>query len=314
MTRAKSPRTAKRTSSGGARAGGGWRLSATAWRRTWALLGWSLAIAAVVVGMRRLQTFVNDGRPIVDCTLGWVDLPDWFADPGGAEILRDIETAADLRPDDDPHDANLCARVTAGLQQSPWIAEVQEVRKQPDGVVRVQATFREPYAFIEASGVAHLVDRDGVRLPSQHVVDFVQDRFWNEWLRVVGVVAPVPDEGQPWPGTDVAAALDLIDFFNDAAARGELPFRSSLRAIDVANYDGRVSKYDAKIRIRTIYPRSYINWGVPPGQEYDVESSARRKLALLLAFYGQHGDQFPDGWVYDVRGPDGVRRWEFAGG
>ena len=115
----------------------------------------------------------------------------------------------------------------------------------------------------------------------------------------------MPAEGEPWSGDDLAAGLRLIEFLKEATARGEVPFRSSLRTVDVANYKLRADKLDGELRIRTVYPRCYINWGLPPGEEYNIEASASRKVEMLRALYKERGE-LPE-LTLDVRGAEGIR-------
>ena len=300
MRRLRRGRAARTASAAGNRRSG-LRLSRAAWVRLWRVIGWSATVAAMVWGLREMEQSVRQRDPTVHCGIEWVDLPMWMTAAGGDQALADVAAAADLRPDDDIHDPELCRRVATGLQASAWVGEVYRVAKRPDGVVRIAARYREPFAYVEHRGAVYRVDREGVRLPLPAVyrIDYIQDRFWNDWFRIVGVSGAVPDEGAPWPGEDLAAGLRLIQFLRDATARGEVPFRSSLRAIDVANYGLRQNPDDGQLRIRTIHPRSYIRWGEPPGEEYEVESPARRKLDMLRSIYARRGF-LPEG-ILDVR-------------
>lgn len=279
----------------------GLRLSRATWARLWRVIGWSATVAAIVWGLREMEQSFRQRDPTVQCGIEWVDLPTWMTAAGGDQALADIAAAADLRPDDDIHDPELCRRIATGLQASAWVGEVHRVTKRPDGVVRIAARYREPFAYVEHRGAVYRVDREGVRLPLPAVyrIDYIQDRFWNDWFRIVGVSGSVPDEGAPWPGEDLAAGLRLVQFLREATARGEVPFRSSLRAIDVANFGLRQNPDDGQLRIRTIHPRSYIRWGEPPGEEYEVESPARRKLDMLRSVYARRGF-LPEG-ILDVR-------------
>lgn len=278
---------------------------ASAWRRIAALVGWSASLGAVGWGLVRLDSDVRGTRAGVPGELEWVDLPPWLASDGSARILDDIAAAASPGASADIWEPDLCRRVAEGLQSSPWVAEVQRVSKQADGRVRIRALYREPFAFVELEGTAYLIDRSGVRLPRTYRVTQVEDRYWNDWLRIVGVAGGIPQEGEAWAGDDLAAGLRLVEYLKEATARGEVPFRSSLRTVDVANHRLRVDKLDGALRIRTVYPQGYINWGLPPGEEYNIEASASRKLEMLRALYSERGEL--PGVVLDVRGAEGIR-------
>ncbi len=275
------------------------------WWRLARLLGWSATFVALAWGFPQLDRLAAGPQPGMNCELEWIDLPGWVTAPGSQPILRDIAATTNLPPSVDIRDPSLCRHIGEGLQGSPWVAEVRRVAKQADGRIRIQATYREPFALVEVGGSAYLVDRAAVRLPVRYAVNQVEDRYWNDWFRIVGVSSSIPREGTTWMGDDLAAGLRLVEFLKEAAARGEVPFRSSLRAVDVANYKLRESGLDGELRIHTIYPGCYINWGLAPGEEYEVEASAHRKLEMLRALYADQG-QLPE-LVLDVRPSKGIR-------
>lgn len=283
------------------------------WRRGLALCGWLGTLTGVAWGLHTLETQVRAAQPDQPCRLEWVELPLWLSTDASQPILRQLAAATGLRAEDRADDPDLVRRVGEGLAQSPWVARVQRVTRLADGRLRVQAQYREPFAFVEQAGYVYLVDEQGVRLPHKQFTAYVEERYWNEWLRITGTAGSVPEEGQAFVGDDVAAGLRLVRFLKEAGARGEVPFRPALRAVDVGNFRRREDSYDGELRLRTIHPKSYVAWGLPPGAEFDVEARATRKLEMLRALYGEHGGQFPDGWIYDVRGADGIRRWAYKG-
>lgn len=302
---------------------GGWRLSGSALWRTWALVGWVGTLAAVAWGMTRLERYVSESQPRVPCRLEWVDLPSWLRTPENEWVLRlDVEPALSLGSDSDIHDPDVCRRVGQRLAASPWVAEVQRVSKQADGVVRVQASFREPVALVEVKGRAYPVDHDGVRLPREWNADQVDQ---TALYVITGVTTAIPDIGAVWEGKDpkktapeLAAGLKLVEFLRTAYGQGRLSLalRSSLRALNVANVERRVKRFDGKLRIRTIHPRGYINWGEAPGEELGVEPSAKRKLDMLMTVFVKQGGQLPDGRI-DLSDPkgegvdlDSTRHWD----
>lgn len=273
-----------------------------------------LAATALLWGMGEADRSVRQGWKSLPVQIEWFGVPDWLSDPGGARALEEIKLAAGVRAEEDADDPELCERVASGLRQCPWVAEVHRVSKHVNDVgvcvVRVQASYRDPFAYVEWRDRAHLVDGVGVRLPVECNASLIDP---TEAFVITGVSEPPPPTGQPWPGDDLTAGLRLVQVLKDATVRGELPFRSSLRAIDVAKFRRRESAKDGDLRIRTVQPRSYIVWGEPPG-DVGVEASPARKLGILRSYYADNGGQLPDGYVYDVRGADGIRRWEYRGG
>lgn len=279
-----------------------WRVSPTAWWRSGVVLTWCGTLVLLAWGLGALEQYVVAAQPTGSTHLVWHELPAWLSDPAYAPVLADIEAAADLRPEDDLHDPSLAAYVGERLADNPWVAEVQRVAKRADGAVIVSATFRQPMAYVTQAGQAYLVDRTGVRLPNQCRVAGIRN---DEWFQIVGVSGTRPEVGQRWQGDDLAAGLALVEYLEAATRRAEVPFRSWLTTVDVANFFRREREFDGRLRIRTVRPDCYINWGEPPGSEYPVEAPAARKLELIRAVYQQHGE-LPDA-VLDVRGEDGVR-------
>ena len=151
--------------------------AAPRWRRTAALLGWSVSLAAVAGGVFWLVRDAPATRADVPGVLEWDDLPDWLYSDASRRILRDIAAAADPGAGIDIRNPELCRRVEEGLQRSPWVAKVERVSKQANGRVRVRAVYREPFAMVEVDGKAYLIDRAGVRLPALYDVAQVEDRY-----------------------------------------------------------------------------------------------------------------------------------------
>jgi hypothetical protein len=266
------------------------------------MLGWTATFALIAWGLGALEQHVLAAHPPGPTHLVWRSLPAWLQSEAYAPVLADIEATVDLRPTDNLHDPTLAAYVGERLLENPWVADVPRVAKRADGAVIVSATFRKPMAYVTERGRAYLVDRTGVRLPNEASADKIRT---EDWFQITGVGGTRPEVGQPWEGEDLAAGLALVEFLEAAAQAGELPFRSWLTTIDVANFYRRVREFDGRLRIRTIRPGAYINWGEPPGEEYPVEASADRKLDLLRSVYQEHGE-LPDA-VLDVRGEDGIR-------
>lgn len=285
------------------------RPSAAAWRRSGMALLWALTIAGVGWGMEQARQQARAIHATAPLRLQWTTLPRWLDTPQNRVVLDEIETAAGLLPTDDLHDPDICRRVAGGLTRSPWVASVERVVKLPDGAVSVNATFREPLAYVDVRGRAYLVDTEGVRLPVECAAAYIKP---GEWFLLEGARAGIPNVGEKWAGDDLAAGLALVSYLRDAAVRHELPFRSWLRAVDVANFKREQRPHDAPLRIRTIRPDCYINWGEPPGEEFPVEPDARRKIDMLRAVYAELG-QLPQR-VLDVRGKDGVRSTPASGG
>lgn len=264
-------------------------------------LAWSGLFVLLGLGLVRLEAYANDSRTEPAPRLVWADLPLWLRDPAQAPLLEDIERSTGLLPTDSFRDDGLCARVGQTLSRNPWIAAVHRVAKASEGRLIVWCDFRAPLTLIEKHGMAYLADRQGVRLPYQMSVDFVDPG----WLVLRGVEGALPEVGNHWEGQDVAAGLALVEYLQRADTEGKLPFRMALRGVDVSNYGGRRDPAGGWLRIVTVHPGALIHWGLKPGEEQPVEPPADRKLALLRKLYQREG-RLPDSGPIDVRFEDRV--------
>ena len=266
--------------------------------RILAALGWLAALSAAGWGLTRLEPYALEHlrRPV---RLEWVDLPRWLEHPDWQFVLRELESRLDAPEgpfrDVVISDRNVCPFVAGVLGGSAWIERIERVTKQADGLVRVHAVFRKPFAFAAEDGTAYLLDRQGARLPLRIPLASVATQ---EWLLVEGMQAPAPPQGQRWPGDDLRAGLDLIALLYEAESAGRLPLRPLLRSIDVSNYRGRLDPGEAWLRIRT-RGSTIIRWGRPVGKEYTVEAPAAQKLACLVEAYRRLG-RLPAG-IVDIR-------------
>jgi hypothetical protein len=295
VSRAKRRRTSTRQRSSQPRRG--WLPS---WR-LWIVAGWLGALGAAAYGLNRLEPYVR-GINTAPMTIEWVGVPEWLADENWIHILPQLDQRINLDPKSDPYDERVCPYVAERLSGSAWVERVRRVSKQIDGRVKIYADFRKPFTMIEDAGTAYLVDDLGVRLPGE----------WNAarlnrvgWLVIQGVGLPVPKVGERWGGADLAAGLKLARFLYQAEKDGQMPFRGSIRAIDVRNFAGRINPRAGRLQLVTINPGSYIHWGLPPGEEYGIESSAELKLAMLCRLYAAEG-RLPTRGPIDVRADDGI--------
>lgn len=264
------------------------------------VLLWAGSLAAIPFGLNAADAYAR--RAAVESTieLRWVNLPYWLANGDQDDVLDEIKSGIKLYSDDNIFAPDLCERVGRSVAASPWVRSVQSVSKHRDGVVRVKARFRTPLTLILVGEDAYLVDREGVRLPRGGPFNPA------DWIIVTGVRGPVPKVGRAWNGQDAAAALKLVELLTERAARGELSCRDELRAVDVSNYRGRESAYDGWLQIRTTVGEAMIQWGLPPGEEYGIESSAEKKLARLDELARTKYGRLPDLGKIDIRGNDRV--------
>lgn len=279
-----------------------WILNVIRSPRAWMILIWLGTFAVIANGLHKLNPIVRQIKN-GDTRIEWIGVPDWLKMKHWRHILEELEESVNLPPDNvpfahvDPYDDKVCSWVAENLADSPWVARVRRVCKLNDGRVRVYADFRRPYAAVERRGIAYLIDEAGVRLPEQWPAHTLNREVW---FVIQGLEMPVPAVGERWPGKDLVAGLKLARFLYGAERADRLPFRREIRAIDVANVDAKLDRYAGRLRLITKYPQSFIHWGLPPGEEYGVESSADAKLAMLTTLYAV-ADGIPDEGPIDVR-------------
>lgn len=263
-----------------------------------AALALGLVGAGLALGLSRLESYARrlPGGPT---RVEWVNLPAWLREPSWSPVLAELEAATGVTPDVDVSYPRLCETVAAKLVDSPWVERVRRVTKRADGLIAVDAIFRRPYAWVERDGIAHLIDDTGAVLPLRMQPEQVDTQ---RWLLVRGVQAKPPPLGQRWVGDDLGAGLKLASFLYRAGESNTLECRADLRAIDVSNYKLRRDRMSADLRLILATGTTVIEWGLPPGDEYDIQLPAVQKLGLIEGLYRAHGS-LPGASRVDVRFP-----------
>ncbi len=134
--------------------------------------------------------FDADGRPMT-----------WLSEPFRNELVVLATTVLN----DDVFDRDTLARCGQALLASGWFRGVSSIRREADGVVRIDGVWREPAAVVRHGERDHLVSGDGELLP-------VSYRHGASGLRVVlnPSFPPPASPGEPWRGGDVQNALKLL--------------------------------------------------------------------------------------------------------
>ena len=244
------------------------------------VLGWNRS--EQVLGKYASQTRAQEVYPD---SVELVDAPAWM-DALLSERLREM-VAFDVGSD--PLDGRGLSRAAERLRDDPWVASVEQVRRAPDGVVRVTASYRQPAALVAGKRGYHLVDRQAVWLDGP--VDRAATR-WSGLPLITGVAAPPPAApGRTWAGSDIEAALTLEELLRPE------PYAEQVTAYDVSHRDQM-----GRLWLVLYTPGPAIVWGLPPGREKSVEPDAPVKLGALRDWAYQHGGRIDSGanvvWVY----------------
>ncbi len=208
-----------------------------------------------------------------ELTLELVDPPAWLE--GNEHVAQYILDRCGVDKDARRLDNVLARRVVGQLNLIGWVKQVHEVSIGADDVVRICCDYREPVAWVGRGGRYYLVDDERVRLPGRYSPAEVSRD--SGLMLVKGVALPPPDEGQPWRGGDLAAAVEMIRLLR------ERPYYDQITGVIVDNYGGRRSRSAPHIELATDRG-GRIRWGRAPGEEID-EPTAAQKLAHLQGIW-----------------------------
>lgn len=249
----------------------------------WAKLTRFILLAGIVVsgsafGLHRLDQYVREHPTLTSSKVevSFIDQPGWMSKALAIEILENAKS---------PIQDQLIAAHRAGndellpklfydqLQASGWVSQVDWVRRFQTGQLLVKCTFNEPIAVAAIGKWRYLVSAQGTLLPGRYTAEVIGPCGLME---IRGVAGQPPMAGMEWRSEDVVSALALVK------ALGEKPYRSQVKAIDVTNYNGRVSRTECWIDLVTARD-TQIKWGRPIGLERGLEIPARSKFTALKA-------------------------------
>ena len=171
------------------------------------------------------------------------------------------------------------------LESWSWMSDVS-VSTGKDGLT-VFANYRKPVALVSIGGSKYYIDSD------MTVMDYVPLGSVTivkiEGLESRAIAAP----GEIWHADDAAAAVQLIDLLNrmDEKSTPGKPLLGEIRAVDVANYNGRKNLHSDVPHI-VLYANdgTEIQWGAAVGQSARYfEASDEEKLGQLYSDYKQYG-------------------------
>ncbi len=274
--------------------------------RLWIATGWIAALGGAAYGLHALEPAARD-LSATPSYIEWVDPPwlTWDADGTWAMEFDHLKADLEYYMDRDIFNVS-CAAVGQMLSDSPWIDEVERVRKTRRGAVEVRVHARRPKALVEKYGMYLLISEEGVHLPRPSANLTIDT---SEWFVIRGVASDPPEHGEVWSGDDLKAGLRMVDFLDRAMHAGRLPFHAWIKAIDVSNFERREDAKSADIKLITINPGSYINWGLAPGSEYEVDISATEKLNDLGKLFELFGQTLPAYGPIDVRFGLNIDAW-----
>ncbi|XAM01439.1 hypothetical protein OT109_08590 [Phycisphaeraceae bacterium D3-23] len=271
------------------------------------------AVVLLAVGWgfmeRGLVAYANTqhARPVVADDIAFRETPQWLT-PAEINHMR-TEIAELIGPGPMQRDGLKAA--ADWLRAQPHIVkELRQVHRTPQGVIVIDADFRQPAAvlrmfnrgaWVDAEDGHHVIDDAGYRLYGPVPLADVDHLGLPLILGVDSSYRPRDEQGEfQFQGNEVPAALALIE-----ALKGE-PVLGVIESISV-------NSRDKKERIRLVLTVAVrppgavepvactIVWGLPPGHpDAIVEAEVRTKITALNALVtldafrmGLH----PESWI-----------------
>jgi len=231
-----------------------------------------------MLGLKHLESYVNR-LPVFtasEVSASFYALPKWMSYDLAHEILTD--SFRPLEPQiaqihRDGRDQEIAGVLTERLSKNAWVRKVFWTRRSYGGQFIIHAEFREPTAVVAVDKSCYMIDEQGFLLPGKYRPEALSD---CGMLEIHGCAAQLPPVGHKWAADDLQAGLELVRLL------ANVPFRSQIRAVNVANYGGRTDRAASWITLTTDRGTT-IRWGKPIGKEGGLETTAEQKIALLAA-------------------------------
>ena len=251
-------------------------------------LGAGAVFAGAAMGVgeldRRAAAAIVPGSPAVEI--------DWPSDARGAIWLpiaeRDRLTESVRRAVSGGHalSGQPLREAALALAGSGWVVGTPRASWTGDGRIVLDAQWRVPAAAVRVGKREIIIDWDRTVLPVDYALGQSNQYYFTN------TDAPLPDIGQPWPGTDLEDGLRLLQLLQHEGLLEQ-----------IAGFDLGNGPESGTIRIITKRDTTII-WGAGPGRERPGEQPSSVKVERLKALYNRAG--LIDGGVplIDIRGAD----------
>lgn len=183
---------------------------------------------------------------------------------------------------DDPLSVQTLDRIGAALRMSGWFEGEPIVRrtfKEQAPMIHISGSWRTPVAVVRYEELDYLIAEGGRLLPARYTAGT------SGMPLVLGVTEPPPTHpstgglafGEPWPGGEVVAGLDLLILMT------RMPFHGQVAAVDVASFN-RTGQLELVTDRQT-----RVLWGGPPSRHLPGELRTEGKIAQLLDIVRRYG-------------------------
>lgn len=253
---------------------GGW-LDWHTVRRTTVALTWLIAavaaIAGWIYGVPRLEARVSQGaiNHAQPFEVEFNGAPGWV----NKDLKNTLSDIVRIHVGPDPLMQQDLIQARAALLETGCFESVAQVRRTGDDSIAVDAAFLEPYAVVDYAGRSWLIDNKGRLLPPSYRLS---DRA--HFITIAGVhYAQPPQSAVQWEGTDIAAALRLIQLLQPQVWAGQVD------TIDMTGF-----MQGKPIRLITDQ-KSTLIWESAPGDERAGEVTATEKIRRLQFLFDRRG-------------------------
>ena len=234
--------------------------------------GLTLALGVVVGGYFAEQalTDYSQARKSIVMKPDAVDLvsaPTWMSQG----LKQHIRFVVASKAGDHPLDSAGLERAAEVLAKDAWVKEVRQIRRTPEGYVRVWAEYRQPIALVEKPDGCRPIDSQGTRLPGLYPMS---EAITLGLPILKGVPTNAVSDGDIWPGSELHAAIAL------ASTLYREPYYSQIKSIVIAPKDDR-----DRVRLSLETLNGTLNWGLAPGTEGTLEAAATTKKSRIAMIW-----------------------------
>lgn len=210
-----------------------------------------------------------------------------------SEVQHELLASAyhELERHPDPFSGVALSRIAASLEATGWFDQIRRVKRESGNTIRVEAAWRIPAAVVRHGNVDYLISRRGELLR----LEYQPNR--SPLPAIIGARFDPPSingqlaYGEPWPGADVRAGLEVLTMVNSR------PWRDQVAAVDVSNYLAL-----RRLELITQWDGRAI-WGGAPSDAIPGEVTAQRKLQRLDVLYHQFQRIDARRRIVEVAGP-----------
>lgn len=124
---------------------------------------------------------------------------------------------------------DLTKKVAETLEQNPWVLKVHSVKKEFPNKLSVRLELRRPSAVLRKNGAFHLLDDDGMVLPTGYY-SWPSDQGKTPYIQSARI-RKMPRAGERLDDLGIKAGIELVKFLKDNDAHRRL----GINVVDVSN-------------------------------------------------------------------------------